>query len=108
MHGGDTRARCGCNLAFVSSGLDRRSRGFSSEELLRSVSLSAVELTDLTIVPILNWTIVTGDSRIDFRFFSAVRTGEVFSREVAVILADRIGGGESEVRKFEVISDLLD
>ena len=108
MHGGDTRARGGCNLAFVGSGLDRRSRGFSSKELLRSVSLSAVELTDLTIVPILNWPIVNGDSRIDFRFFSAVRTGEVFSREVAVILADRIGGGESEVRKFEVISDLLD
>jgi hypothetical protein len=76
--------------------------------LVWNVGLTILVFLGFAIVPVLNWTVVTGDTGPDFGFFSTDWAGVDFTIDITVILADRIGWGHGVVRKLVVLSDLTD
>ena len=59
-------------------------------------------------IPVLDRTVITGDTAPDFGLLSAVRAGEHFSGEISVVLADGIGRAHGVVRQTIVLCDLTD
>ena len=54
-------------------------RGLFSEELIWLIGLTFFELTGFTIVPVLDWTVISRNTGIDFGFFVADWAMEVLS-----------------------------
>jgi hypothetical protein len=76
--------------------------------LVWNVGLTIFVFLSLSIIPVLNWTVVTGDTGPNLSLFSADWAGVDFAIDITVILADRIGWGHGVVRKLVVLSDLTD
>ena len=54
-------------------------RGLFSEELIWLIGLTFLELTGFTVVPVLDWTVISRNTGIDFGFFVADWAMEVLS-----------------------------
>ena len=59
-------------------------------ELLRFVFRTVPVFLGLAGIPVLDGPVVTRDTRINFGFLAADRTCELLTRQISVILADRI------------------
>ena len=64
------------------------------------VHLSFLILLGLSIVPVLDRTVVAGDPAVNLCLFPAYGAGEVFTVQVAVFPADGVGGRQRIVRKL--------
>ena len=76
--------------------------------LVWNVGLTIFVFLSLSVIPVLNWTVVTGDTGPNLSLFSADWAGVDFTIDITMILADRIGWGHGVVRKLVVLSDLTD
>ena len=98
---------------------DRRGRGgacravrvqrvrFFEGRVRNVVHLSVLEFLRFAVVPVLHGAVVARDAAVNFGLCAAVRAGELFAREVAVLLADGIGGRKGVVGEFIVVRDLF-
>lgn len=73
-----------------------------------NVGLPHLEFLDFTGIPVLDWTIITGDTGIDFGFLSAMWALPLLANEIPVLGANGIGWGHGVIRKFVVLGDLAD
>ena len=64
-------------------------------------------LCSLACVPVLNRTVVAGDTAVDFRLFAADRAGKMLAGQISVILTDRIGGGHGIIRQLVIFRNSL-
>ena len=72
------------------------------------VDLSVLILLSLTVVPVLNGTVVAGDTGVDLGLLAALGAGELLACDIAVGSADRVGGRHGVVGKLVVFGDLSD
>ena len=71
------------------------------------VNLTVSVFLTLTVVPVLDRTVVTGYTAVYLGFFSAIGTGKYLARDISVILTYRIGWRKGVIRKLEVLCNLL-
>src|SRR5699024_7580082 len=64
------------------------------------------KLLNLSIVPVLYRTVISGDPAVNLRLFSAVRAGILFAVNIAVILADGVGRRNRIVWKLIILGNL--
>ena len=70
------------------------------------VNLSLLELLRLTVVPVLNGTVVTGNTAVNLRLCSALGTSIVLTNDISVVAAYGVRGRHCVIRKLIVLSDL--
>ena len=62
--------------------------------VIDDVFLALLVLLGLTGVPVLHGAVVAGDAAVDLGRLAALGAGEMLAADVAVVLADGVGGGE--------------
>ena len=55
------------------------------------VNLTIFKFLGFSFVPVLDWTVVAGNTAVDFRFTAADRTGILFAADIAMVFTDGIG-----------------
>ena len=69
------------------------------------VNLTLLVLLGLTIVPVLNGTVIAGDSAVDLGGLITVGAGVNLALDVAVVLTYRVGGRKGVVGQTIVFSN---
>ena len=83
---------------------------FTSRFMIHSVNnvfFSILKLFGFSVVPVLNGTVITGYSRIDFSGFTALRTVIYFSGYIAVRPAYRVRRRQRIIREPVIVRYLL-
>ena len=70
------------------------------------INLAVLVLLALAVVPVLDRTVVAGDTAVNLGLLAALRTGEMLTGNITVVGTDRVGGGHGVVGQLEVLSDL--
>ena len=70
------------------------------------VDLALLKLCNLAVVPVLNRTVVAGDTAVNFRLLAADGAGVLLALEIAVIRADGVCRRERVVGQFVVFGNL--
>ena len=72
------------------------------------IYLAFLILLELTVVPVLNGTVITCDTAVNLCVFAALGAGEILTRNITVINTDRICGRNRIVRKSVILGNLAD
>ena len=95
---------CGVLLRLGSSLFDRPV--VLEHRVVDDVFPALLVLLGLTGVPVLHGAVVAGDAAVDLGGLAALRAGEMLAADVAVVLADGVGGREGVVGQLVVLGDL--
>ena len=71
------------------------------------VNLTILVFLRLTVVPVLDRTVVTGDTAVNLGLFAALGAYKLLAYQVTVVLTYGVGGGQGVVRQLVVFCDLL-
>src|SRR5699024_7516877 len=72
---------------------------------VHAVNPSVLIFLGFSVIPVLHRPVVAGDPAVNLRGFSAGGAGKMFPGNVAVIPADRVGGGQRRIGKLIVFRD---
>ena len=82
-----------------------RHRHHGGMHLLQSGMSDVIKRTVLvflgfSVIPVLHRTVISGNTAVDLSLLSAFRAGKMFSAEITVLAADRIGRRNGIIRQF--------
>ena len=101
--------RFGRNFFFHACRLLRKCIRSDTQMTVRNVvDLSVLEFLRFTGIPVLNRTVVTGDTAVDLGLAAAFRAGVNLSGYVAVVGAYRIGRRKGVIGKLVIFGNLAD
>ena len=70
------------------------------------VNLSLLEFARLTVVPVLNRSVISGNTAVNLARSAALGTSEMLAGDISVFLTYRVRGRNSVIRQFVVFRNL--